>query len=422
MVSRTGRLCAFSAILAVIETVSAEDSIQVEPFQPTPIRIRIDQLPPPYQTASARKSPRIVPPSEDRVLRVPLGFRVNVFAEVPSARWLALTPKGDVLCAASNDNKIVLLEDRDRNGVADRVQTFLDRTSGANLPFGMAFTADAFYLGNTDAVLRYPYLREAGGAIRLGKPRKISDLPGQGYHQHWTRNVVVSPDGKNIYVSVGSQSNASPEPLPRAAVLEMHLDGSGRRVFAFGLRNPVGLAFHPKSGELYVTVNERDGLGDDLVPDFFTRLREGEFYGWPYAYLAPGNLDPRLVRKDQSDRPDLAARTKTPDVLFESHSAALGLAFYSGTTFPRKYRNGAFVALRGSWNRSQGTGYKLVFIPFGEDARPKGWYEDFLFGFLLDPRVPTTWGRPVGVLAMPDGSLLFTEEANGRVYRVQFVQ
>jgi glucose/arabinose dehydrogenase len=200
----------------------------------------------------------------------------------------------------------------------------------------------------------------------------------------------------------------------------MNLDGSDRKVFAFGLRNPVGLAFHPKTGALYATVNERDELGDDLVPDYLARLEEGEFYGWPYAYLSPKNLDPRLVENGRSLRPDLVARTKTPDVLFRSHSAALGLAFSTGMKFPEKYRQGAFVAFRGSWNRDQGTGYKIVFVPFDADGRPQGWYEDFVTGFLLDPAVPTTWGRPVGVLAMPDGSLLFTEEANGWIYRVSF--
>ncbi|WP_369797115.1 PQQ-dependent sugar dehydrogenase [Kamptonema formosum] len=176
----------------------------------------------------------------------------------------------------------------------------------------------------------------------------------------------------------------------------MNPDGSNQQTFASGLRNPVGLDFHPKTGELYTTVNERDGLGDDLVPDYLTRIRQGEFYGWPYAYLTPDNPDPRLARNGASDRPDLAKRTQPADVLFQAHSAALGLQFYDGKTFPEKYRNGAFVAFRGSWNRNQGTGYKIVFVPFDAAGRPKGYWEDFLTGFLLDPAGPTTWGRPVG--------------------------
>jgi glucose/arabinose dehydrogenase len=200
----------------------------------------------------------------------------------------------------------------------------------------------------------------------------------------------------------------------------MDLDGSNQQTFAWGLRNPVGLAIHPATGELYATINERDGLGDDLVPDYFTRVQQGGFYGWPYAYLTGDRLDPRQADNGRSRNPELAARTLTPDVLFQAHSAALGVQFYQGNTFPDRYRNGAFVAFRGSWNRNQGTGYKIVFVPFGADNRPMGQYEDFVTGFLTEPSVPTTWGRPVGILALPDGSLLFTEEANGRIYRVQY--
>jgi glucose/arabinose dehydrogenase len=219
---------------------------------------------------------------------------------------------------------------------------------------------------------------------------------------------------------VGSQSNVDEEPLPRASVQIMNLDGSNQQTFASGLRNPVGLDFHPTTNQLYATVNERDGLGDDLVPDYLTRLQQGEFYGWPYAYLIPKNLDPRQTQNGKSKRPDLVAKTKTPDVLFQAHSAALGLQFYDGKTFPERYRNGAFVAFRGSWNRDRGTGYKIVFVPFGSNGRPQGYYEDFLTGFLINPSVPTAWGRPVGLLVLPDGSLLLTEEANNRIYRIQY--
>lgn len=393
--------------------------VRTEPLSPAPIRIKPADLPKPFDTQSASQSPNVVPIPQNPTLRVPAGFTVNVFAEnLDRPRWLALTPTGDVLVTETRENRIRLLRDTNGDGVADVRKTFADSGNGLNIPLGMAFADGSFFLGNTDAVLRFPYTQ--GQQQISGTGKKIADLPGGGYNQHWTRNVVVSPDGQKLYVSVGSQSNADEEPLPRASVQVMNLDGSNQQTFAFGLRNPVGLDFHPKTGELYATVNERDKLGDDLVPDYLTRVQKGEFYGWPYAYLTPNKLDPRHVQNGKSKRPDLATRTQTPDVLFQAHSAALGLQFYDGQRFPEKYRNGAFVAFRGSWNRDRGTGYKIVFVPFNANNRPQGYYEDFLTGFLLNPAGPTTWGRPVGLLVLPDGSLLFTEEANNRIYRIQY--
>lgn len=393
--------------------------VRTEPLSPAPIRITAAGLPKPFHSQSASQSPNVVPIPENPTLRVPDGFTVNVFAEnLDRPRWLALTPTGDVLVTETRENRIRLLRDTNSDGVADIRKSFAEAENGLNIPFGMTFADGFFFLGNTDAVLRFPYTR--GQQQITGTGQKIADLPGGGYNQHWTRNVVVSPNGQKLYVSVGSQSNADEEPLPRASVQVMNLDGSNQQTFAFGLRNPIGLDFHPTNGELYATVNERDKIGDDLVPDYLTRVQKGEFYGWPYAYLTPNKLDPRQVRNGKSKRPDLVARTKTPDVLFQAHSAALGLQFYDGKKFPEKYRNGAFVAFRGSWNRDRGTGYKIVFVPFGANNRPQGYYEDFLTGFLLNPAGPTTWGRPVGLLVLPDGSLLFTEEANNRIYRIQY--
>jgi glucose/arabinose dehydrogenase len=393
--------------------------IRTEPLSPSPIQISLGRLPQPYSTRSAGKSPNVVPIPASPLLRVPRGFQVNVFAEgLDRPRWLALTPTGDVLVTETRRNRIRLLSDRDQDGVAEIGKTFATSANGLNIPFGMSFSKDAFFLGNTASVLRFPY--RPGQESLSGRGQKIADLPGGGYNQHWTRNVLVSPDQKKLYVSVGSRSNNDEEPLPRAAVQVMNLDGSDRQIFAYGLRNPVGMAFHPQTGDLYTTVNERDGLGDDLVPDYFTRIQAGEFYGWPYAYLSPKLPDPNYLRNGKSIRADLVEKTRTPDVLFQAHSAALGVQFYNGSSFPEKYRNGAFVAFRGSWNRDQGTGYKVVFVPFTRDGRPKGSYEDFLTGFLLNPQGPDTWGRPVGLLVLPDGSLLVTEEANGRIYRIQY--
>lgn len=397
---------------------SLPSEVPTRAFTPSPIRLDVEGLPAPFASESARRPPQVVPIPDDATLEVPAGFRVQVFAEgVPSARWLALAPDGRVLCAQSRENVITALEDADGDGVAESRAVFADESNALDLPFGMAFAEGGFFLGNQDEVRRFSF---TPGARLEGRGARITALPGGGYRQHWTRNVVLAPDGAHLFVTVGSRSNVSVEPPPRASVLRMRLDGSERRAFASGLRNPVGLAFHPRTGVPHVTVNERDHLGDGLVPDFFTHLEEGAFYGWPYAYLAPDRLDPRRTREGRSERPEMAARTVTPDVLFEPHSAALGLAFYDHDAFPARHRGGAFVAFRGSWNRSRGTGYLIAFVPFDAEGRALGHYEPFVRGFLLDPSGPTTWGRPVGVLALPDGSLLFTEEVHGRIYRVSY--
>ncbi|PSF38398.1 sorbosone dehydrogenase [Aphanothece hegewaldii CCALA 016] len=393
--------------------------IQTQTLNPNRIKISLEKLPPPFASESASKSPQILPIPAQPKLNVPQGFQVNVFAEnLDNPRWLALTPNGEVLVTETRQNRIRLLKDTDKNGVADSYSTFATAENGLDLPFGMAFVKDSFFLGNQNGVLRFPFSK--GQENLKGKGQKVADLPGGGYRQHWTRNVIASPDGQKLYISIGSRSNVDIEELPRASVQEMNLKDNRLSTFASGLRNPVGLDFHPVTGELYTSVNERDGLGDDLVPDYLTRIRRGEFYGWPFAYLLPKFLDPRQVENNRSRNPQLAAKTKTPDVLFQAHSAALGLQFYDQKTFPTKYHNGAFVAFRGSWNRGQGTGYKVVFVPFGQDNRPLGYYEDFLTGFLIDAKVPSTWGRPVGLLVLPDGSLLVTEEMNGRIYRIQY--
>jgi len=396
---------------------ATQNNIIIKPLSPQPIRINLEDLPPPFHSESASKSPQVIPIPNNPVLNVPPGFKVNIFAEnLDNPRWLALTPDGDVLVTETKQNRIRLLKDTNKDGVADQITTFADSKNGLNIPFGMAFSPGYFFLGNTDEVRRYSYNNQQQ---LTGTGEKIAELPGGGYNQHWTRNVIVSPNNQKLYVSIGSKTNVSEENPPRASVQVMNLDGSNQQTFAYGLRNPVGLDFHPETKELYTTVNERDGLGDDLVPDYFTRIRSGEFYGWPYSYFTPNNLDPRHVQNGQSVRPDLVKKTLKPDVLFQAHSAALGLQFYDGNTFPEPYKKGAFVAFRGSWNRNSGTGYKLVFIPFNQ-GRPQGYYEEFLTGFLVNPAIPETWGRPVGLLVLPDGSLIFTEESNGWIYRVQY--
>jgi glucose/arabinose dehydrogenase len=282
----------------------------------------------------------------------------------------------------------------------------------------MTFAKDSFYVANTGEVLSYDY--QPGQSKLTGTGTKITELTPGGYNQHWTRNIVTSPNGNQLYVSIGSKTNVEPEELPRASVQVMNLDGSDRYTYAYGLRNPVGLDFHPVTGKLFAAVNERDQLGDNLVPDYFTQVQPGGFYGWPYAYLAPNLLDPRHLKGNQSEKPDLAAKTLTPDVLFQAHSAALGVQFYDQQVFPAKYHNGAFVAFRGSWNRDRGTGYKIVFVPFGKNYQPLGYYEDFLTGFLINASGPDSFARPVGLLVLPDGSLLLAEDGNGRIYRISY--
>ena len=394
--------------------------IITESLIPKPIKIGLEDLPQPYASSSVSQPPQIIPIPAQPQLKVPPGFQVNIYAEgLNNPRWLALTPDGDVLVTETRKNRITLLQDQDQDGIVDARKTFADRNNGLDIPFGMAFAQGYFFLGNHNSVRRYSYGK--GSNQLQGKGELITSLPGGGYRQHWTRNVIVSPEEAKLYISIGSRSNVDVEDLPRASIQVMNFDGTNRETFADGLRNPVGLDFHPITNKLYTTVNERDGLGDDLVPDYFTHVRKGGFYGWPYSYLSPRFLDPRHIKQNKSTNPELVSRTLTPDVLFQSHSAALGLQFYDGQTFPKKYHHGAFVAFRGSWNRSQGTGYKLVFIPFNDSGKPLGYYEDFLTGFLTDASIPSTWGRPVGLLVLPDGSLLFTEEANGSIYRVQYV-
>lgn len=412
-----GALAACLAGAAEAKPLEKPVEIQMQVMEPAVYRLKVEELPPPRPEERTAVVSRSVPPPVPAVLQAPAGFKVNVFAQgIPRARWMAFTPEGDLLCAASQANVVHLLRDTDKDGVADEIHTFLDKSHGANIPFGMAIHEGHFYVGNTDAVLRYDY---KPGQTRIeGEPVKITDLPGYGYNQHWTRNVRVSPEGK-LYVTVGSESNNSVEPLPRASVLVMNLDGSDRKVLASGLRNPVGLDFHPQTGEVYVTVNERDNLGHDLVPDYFTRVRQGEFYGWPYVYLAPQNVDRRIGPSQQAAAAEQVATTRTPDVLLAAHSASLGMAFYHQTQFPQRYRGGAFIAFRGSWNRAPATGYKVVFVPF-KDGRPTGEYEDFITGFLLDAKTAQTWGRPTGLIAGPDGCVYFTDDTQGRIFRVSY--
>jgi glucose/arabinose dehydrogenase len=374
--------------------------------------IRPENLPKPFATPSAQNMPNIVPQPAGAKLVLPPGFSAEVWAEggFQLARWVTVAPNGDVFVADSEAGKLVLLRDRDEDGKAE---TRFEFGSGLNQPFGMAFADKWLYVGNTDAVVRFPYT--PGQTAATAAPEKIADLPGRGYREHWTRNVVVSPDGSRVYATVGSESNVEVEPDPRrAAIIQMNPDGSESRVFANGTRNPIGLAFNPTTGALWAAVQERDGLGDDLAPDFVTEVKDGAFYGWPFAY-AGQNEDPRRL----GERPDLVKKTVVPDVLVQAHSAVLGLVFYTGKMFPPEYRGDAFVALHGSWNRSRRTGYKIIRIKF-KDGRPVGGYDDFVSGWMLDEESRDVWGRPVGLAVLPDGSMLIVDDGWNRIWRVTY--
>jgi glucose/arabinose dehydrogenase len=376
------------------------------------------------------------PPGKTPV--APAGFDVTAFAErLDNPRWLYVLPNGDVLVAEAKSekvagqlppemleglrasgsvgtsaNRITLLRDVDRDGKAEVRHVFL---SGLRQPFGMVLLDRALYVANTDGVMRYDY--EAGITRVTSSGQKILDLPAGGYNNHWTRNILASRDGSKLYVTVGSQTNVDEEGLDakdarRAAILECNPDGSGMRIFASGLRNPNGMDWAPGTSTLWTVVNERDMLGDDVPPDYLTSVRDGAFYGWPYAYLGR-HEDPR----HRGARPDLVARAVTPDYPLGAHTASLGLTFYRGSAYPEPYRGGAFVGQRGSWNRSAFAGYRVLFVPF-KDGRPAGPAQDFLTGFVANEQTSEVYGRPVGVTMGPDGSLLVADDAGGTVWRV----
>jgi len=365
---------------------------------------------------------------------VPAGFAVNLFASgLAGPRLIRVAPNGDLFAAETGAGRIIVL--RPRGEAAPESSVFAD---GLFVPFGIAFyppgpDPEWVYVGNTDSVVRFPY-RNGDLAARGAAETIVPRLPTGG---HRTRDVVFSPDGEIMYVSVGSGSNVgegmampsgaeleawrSSHPLgaawgseaDRADVLAFDPHGSNRRIFATGIRNCVGLAVAPRSGELWCSTNERDGLGDDLVPDYVTRVREGAFYGWPWFYIG-ANEDPR----HRGERPDLKDKITVPDVLIQAHSASLGLTFYTAAQFPPEYRGNIFAAEHGSWNRSKRTGYKVIRV-IVKDGVPTGEYDDFATGFVVGDTA--TWGRPVGVAVDKDGALLVSEDASGTIWRITYV-
>jgi glucose/arabinose dehydrogenase len=407
--------------------------------------ITIADLPEPYETPSAGNFPTVVPRPANANLSVPAGFTVKLFASgLINPRIVRVAPNGDIFVSETSQNRIRVLRANDGADTPSENRVF---AQALNRPFGTAFYPAGndpqwLYVALNNSVVRIPYHNgdlAASGAVQVVIP-KLSDSPTSG---HTTRDVVFSKDGTRMFVTVGSSSNAG-ESMGRKTAAEVeawetdHGLGAGwgpetqranilvtdpeglqpLRTYATGIRNPVGLAIHPTTSDLWVSTNERDGLGDNLVPDYVTRVKEGGFYGWPWYYM--GNFeDPRHA----GERPDLSGKATVPDVLEQAHSASLQMTFYitnnGSAAFPSRYHGDAFVALHGSWNRATRTGYKLVRIPL-KDGVPTGGYDDFLTGFVTTDR--NVWGRPVGVAVAHDGALLMTEDGNGTIWRIAYTR
>jgi len=370
--------------------------------------IRRSDLPPPNATPSVGNQPRVIPRPGGAALRVPRGFRVIEAAsgfEMP--RRMTLSPSGEVFLADAGAGTILVLRDEDGDGKFDGRSIFAE---GLDRPFGLAFAPGALFVGTPGAILRFPY--EKGSREPAGPAVRLLQLPKGG---HWTRDVVHDEKTGRIYVSVGSQGNRSEEFFPRASVFwfDRTDENPEPMAYATGLRNPVALAREPVTGALWTVVNEMDGLGDELPPDWAAGLVEGAFYGWPYAYA--GDIPVPGLDAEHRAR---VAKARRPDVLLRAHSAPLGIAFYDQARFPAHFRGGAFVALHGSWNAAERRGYEVVYLPFRE-GKALGWSERFLDGWALGPDRKEVWGRPVGLLVDRDGSLLVSDDGGGRVWRVR---
>ncbi|MFL6255880.1 MAG: PQQ-dependent sugar dehydrogenase [Pyrinomonadaceae bacterium] len=384
-------------------------------------RIRTADLPKPYATRSVDAGSRVVARPTGAWPKAPAGFKVEEFATgLQNPRLIRTAPNGDLFVAESYPGRVRVLRAAAGAGKAETVEVFAE---GLRRPFGIAFYPPGdnpthVYVANTDSVVRFPY--RSGDLKARGAPEVVvPDLPGGGQLRgggHWTRDVAFSLDGRRMFVSVGSHSNVYEDPNEneerRASILEYKPDGTGYRLFASGIRNAVGIAVHPRTDELWASVNERDGLGDDLVPDYVTRVREGGFYGWPWFYIGP-NQDPRHA----GAHAELRDKVIVPDVLLQSHSASLEMVFYTGQQFPRDYANDAFAAQHGSWNRAKRTGYKVVRVPQREGV-PTGDYVDFLTGFVTPEG--DVWGRPVGVAVARDGALFVSDDGSNTVWRVSY--
>ena len=384
--------------------------------------ITVADLPAPYATKGVDNGAAMVSRPNGAWPQALPGFKVDqYYTGLDQPRLIITAPNGDLFVALSYQNKIMVFRGVDANGKAQQVSTFAENLSQ---PFGIAFyplgpNPKYIYIGNTDSVVRFPY--KNGDMKATGPAEKLADLPGGGRLRgggHWTRDIVFSKDGQRMFVSVGSHSNdddsdTHPEEFHRADVLEFTPEGKFVKIYASGIRNCVGEAINPTTGQLWCSTNERDMLGDNLVPDYITHVQEGGFYGWPWYYMG-GTQDPR----QQGKHPDLKSKVLTPDVLLQPHFASLELNFYEGSQFPAMYKGDAFAAEHGSWNRAKRAGYEVIMVPM-RDGKATGDYEDFLTGFTTpDGHV---WGRPVGVTVANDGSLFVTDDGSGTIWHVSYV-
>lgn len=376
------------------------------------------ELPAPFSSESVRKVSKIVAWPEGQMPKAPEGFKVTKFAdELEHPRRTYVAPNNDIFVVESNDakksaNKITMFRDKDQDGVPDERYSFL---KNLNQPYGMLVMDGYFYVANVDALVRFPY-KEGQNTIEE-EPEMVLELPAGGYNHHWTRNIIASPDNDKIYITVGSSSNVGEHGMEkeerRANIIEINPDGSGEKIYAAGLRNPVGVDWNPITGELWAAVNERDKIGNNLVPDYVTSVKEGGWYGWPYSYF--GDIkDPRWANDPHLE---MVEKSIVPDVSVGPHTASLGFTFYDKKSFPEKYHNGAFVGQHGSWNRANFSGYKVLFVPFEENGKPQE-PEDFLTGFIADGDSSEVYGRPVGVTTLPDGSLLVNDDDGNVIWRV----
>ncbi len=378
-------------------------------------------LPKPYVSKSALNHARLVPRPKNAWPQAAPGFKVELYAEgLNNPRLIRTAPNGDLFLAESRPGRIKVFRGITPDGKSEESSVF---ASGLNQPFGIAFyplgpNPQYVYVANTDSVVRFAY--KNGDLKASGSPQKLAGLPGGGLLEgggHWTRDIAFSLDGRKLFISVGSRSNVddvdnNPREYHRADILEANPDGTGLRVYASGIRNAVGIAINPQTGELWASVNERDELGDDLPPDYITHVQEGGFYGWPWYYIG-GNQDPRHHGK----HPELKGKVIVPDVLLQPHFASLEMVFYQGDQFPPEYRGDIFAAEHGSWNRAVRTGYEVIRVPL-KKGRASGEYQDFLTGFVTpDGQV---WGRPVGVAIAEDGSLIVTDDGSNSIWRVSY--